>query len=251
MAHLMRDTLCSSNGFKRVAPAWPIVHALHTPDCCRRMTATTSPLRRAIDAIAVPGHPGGSPAHRGRRRIGAAAGRNGCVCRKRAQGAARQRSRAHRCAKVAVAFRTTRRAPFRSRRQACRSGRMESSGRWRTMPKSPSRRWRRSVNSRVSGSISSRPSRSPRICWISSPRRRSARELQDDPCHGRLLFSVKEAIYKAVYPLDRTFLDHHDVEVSLSRRRHRCGPKWPDRQLPLLCCDAHCCAGIHSGAAVI
>ena len=40
--------------------------------------------------------------------------------------------------------------------------------------------------------------------------------MRDDPCHGRLLFSVKEAIYKAVYPLDRMFLDHHDVEVSLS-----------------------------------
>lgn len=40
--------------------------------------------------------------------------------------------------------------------------------------------------------------------------------IQDDPCQGRLLFSVKEAIYKAVYPLDRTFLDHHDVEVSLA-----------------------------------
>jgi 4'-phosphopantetheinyl transferase EntD len=41
-------------------------------------------------------------------------------------------------------------------------------------------------------------------------------EVHDDPCHGRLLFSIKEAIYKAVYPLDRVFLDHHDVEVSLS-----------------------------------
>lgn len=39
-----------------------------------------------------------------------------------------------------------------------------------------------------------------------------------EPCHGRLLFSVKEAIYKAVYPLDGTFLDHHDVEVSLPDR---------------------------------
>jgi 4'-phosphopantetheinyl transferase EntD len=38
----------------------------------------------------------------------------------------------------------------------------------------------------------------------------------DDPYRGRVLFSVKEAIYKAVYPLDGTFLDHHDVEVSLS-----------------------------------
>jgi 4'-phosphopantetheinyl transferase EntD len=40
--------------------------------------------------------------------------------------------------------------------------------------------------------------------------------INDDPCQGRVLFSVKEAIYKAVYPLDRMFLDHHDVEVSLS-----------------------------------
>jgi 4'-phosphopantetheinyl transferase EntD len=39
----------------------------------------------------------------------------------------------------------------------------------------------------------------------------------EDPYGGRLLFAAKEAVYKAVYPLDRTFLDHHDVEVSLSR----------------------------------
>jgi 4'-phosphopantetheinyl transferase EntD len=39
--------------------------------------------------------------------------------------------------------------------------------------------------------------------------------MEDDPFRGRLLFSIKEAVYKAVYPLDRTFLDHHDVEVSL------------------------------------
>jgi len=40
--------------------------------------------------------------------------------------------------------------------------------------------------------------------------------IEDDPFRGRLLFSIKEAIYKAVYPLDRTFLDHHDVEVNLA-----------------------------------
>jgi 4'-phosphopantetheinyl transferase EntD len=40
--------------------------------------------------------------------------------------------------------------------------------------------------------------------------------IEDDPFRGRLLFSIKEAVYKAVYPLDRTFLDHHDVEVSLA-----------------------------------
>ncbi len=39
--------------------------------------------------------------------------------------------------------------------------------------------------------------------------------IEDDPFRGRLLFSIKEAVYKAVYPLDRIFLDHHDVEVSL------------------------------------
>jgi 4'-phosphopantetheinyl transferase EntD len=42
------------------------------------------------------------------------------------------------------------------------------------------------------------------------------KSIDGDPCRGRLLFSIKEAVYKAVYPLDRTFLDHHDVEVSLS-----------------------------------
>lgn len=41
------------------------------------------------------------------------------------------------------------------------------------------------------------------------------RRMQDDPFGGRLLFSIKEAIYKAVYPLDGTFLDHHDVEVEI------------------------------------
>jgi 4'-phosphopantetheinyl transferase EntD len=40
--------------------------------------------------------------------------------------------------------------------------------------------------------------------------------IDGDPNRGRLLFSIKEAVYKAVFPLDRTFLDHHDVEVSLS-----------------------------------
>lgn len=47
----------------------------------------------------------------------------------------------------------------------------------------------------------------------------TARERQwigEVPCGGRLLFSVKEAVYKAVYPLDGTFLDHQDVEVCLT-----------------------------------
>jgi 4'-phosphopantetheinyl transferase EntD len=37
----------------------------------------------------------------------------------------------------------------------------------------------------------------------------------EDRYRARLLFSIKEAVYKAVYPLDRVFLDHHDVEVCL------------------------------------
>ena len=39
--------------------------------------------------------------------------------------------------------------------------------------------------------------------------------IADTPLRGRLLFAIKEAVYKAAYPLDRTFLEHHDVEVNL------------------------------------
>jgi 4'-phosphopantetheinyl transferase EntD len=44
------------------------------------------------------------------------------------------------------------------------------------------------------------------------------RTMGDDLLQGRLLFAIKEAVYKAVYPLDGTFLDHHDVEVSMTSR---------------------------------
>jgi 4'-phosphopantetheinyl transferase EntD len=47
---------------------------------------------------------------------------------------------------------------------------------------------------------------------------RERRKIADDPYRGRLLFVAKEAVYKAVYPLDQTFLEHHDVEVSLAER---------------------------------
>jgi 4'-phosphopantetheinyl transferase EntD len=43
--------------------------------------------------------------------------------------------------------------------------------------------------------------------------------LGDDVYRGRLLFVAKEAVYKAVHPLDQTFLEHHDVEVDLSERK--------------------------------
>jgi len=44
-------------------------------------------------------------------------------------------------------------------------------------------------------------------------------EIGDDLRRARLLFAAKEAVYKAVHPLDREFLDHHDVEVSVAHRQ--------------------------------
>lgn len=44
-------------------------------------------------------------------------------------------------------------------------------------------------------------------------------EIGDDPLQGRLLFAAKEAVYKAVYPLDRMFLEHHDVQINLASRK--------------------------------
>ena len=42
------------------------------------------------------------------------------------------------------------------------------------------------------------------------------RAIGTDAGRARVLFCIKEAVYKAVYPLDRIFLDHHDVEVNLA-----------------------------------
>ena len=39
-----------------------------------------------------------------------------------------------------------------------------------------------------------------------------------DPLGGRLLFAAKEAVYKAVYPQDRAFLEFRDIEVNLADR---------------------------------
>ncbi|MEZ5889857.1 MAG: 4'-phosphopantetheinyl transferase superfamily protein [Xanthobacteraceae bacterium] len=36
---------------------------------------------------------------------------------------------------------------------------------------------------------------------------------------ARLLFAAKEAVYKAVHPLDGIFLEHHDVQIDFSQRR--------------------------------
>ena len=40
-----------------------------------------------------------------------------------------------------------------------------------------------------------------------------------DALAGRMLFAAKEAVYKAVNPIDGVFLDHHDVEVDLAGQR--------------------------------
>jgi 4'-phosphopantetheinyl transferase EntD len=46
---------------------------------------------------------------------------------------------------------------------------------------------------------------------IATPRERLA--VISNSYSGRLLFTAKEAVYKAVYPLDKVFLEHHDVEI--------------------------------------
>lgn len=51
---------------------------------------------------------------------------------------------------------------------------------------------------------------------VATPREHAA--LQHDPFQGRLHFVVKEAVYKAVHPLDGIFLEHHDVELDFARR---------------------------------
>jgi 4'-phosphopantetheinyl transferase EntD len=43
--------------------------------------------------------------------------------------------------------------------------------------------------------------------------------IADDPLRGKLLFTAKEAVYKAVYPLDRVFLEFRDIEVDLAGRK--------------------------------
>ena len=45
--------------------------------------------------------------------------------------------------------------------------------------------------------------------------------IDGDPLRGRMLFAVKEAVYKAVQPLDGIFLDYHDIEVDLAGGKAR------------------------------
>ena len=44
-------------------------------------------------------------------------------------------------------------------------------------------------------------------------------KIADDPLCGKLLFAAKEAVYKAVYPLERVFLEFRDIEVDLAARQ--------------------------------
>jgi 4'-phosphopantetheinyl transferase EntD len=48
---------------------------------------------------------------------------------------------------------------------------------------------------------------------VTTPRERAM--INCDPYRGRLFFVAKEAVYKAVFPLDRCFLDHQEVEVDI------------------------------------
>ena len=49
---------------------------------------------------------------------------------------------------------------------------------------------------------------------VATPRER--RMIDDDPVKAKLLFAAKEAVYKAVYPLDRVFLEFGDIEIDLA-----------------------------------
>jgi 4'-phosphopantetheinyl transferase EntD len=52
---------------------------------------------------------------------------------------------------------------------------------------------------------------------IATPRERLT--IGSDRHIGRLLFTAKEAVYKAVHPLDNVFLEHHDVEIDFDARK--------------------------------
>jgi 4'-phosphopantetheinyl transferase EntD len=48
---------------------------------------------------------------------------------------------------------------------------------------------------------------------------RESSKMGCDPVIGRLLFTAKEAVYKAVNPLDNIFLEHHDIEIDFDNRK--------------------------------
>jgi 4'-phosphopantetheinyl transferase EntD len=54
---------------------------------------------------------------------------------------------------------------------------------------------------------------------VATPRERIM--ISDVPYGGKLLFVAKEAAYKAVHPVDQTFLEHHDVEIDFASHKAR------------------------------
>jgi len=52
------------------------------------------------------------------------------------------------------------------------------------------------------------------LALVATPGER--RRIGDDLVKAKLLFAAKEAVYKAVYPLDRVFLEFGDIEVDLA-----------------------------------
>ena len=75
------------------------------------------------------------------------------------------------------------------------------------------------------------PLPSEMVDLVMTPRERD--RMTEGPLHTRLHFAAKEAVYKAVQPLDGLFLEFHDIEVDLAARvaRIRNG-----RTLALLLC---------------
>ncbi len=49
---------------------------------------------------------------------------------------------------------------------------------------------------------------------VATPNER--RQLEGDLVSARLIFCIKEAVFKATHPIDGVFLEHHDVEVRLA-----------------------------------
>lgn len=58
---------------------------------------------------------------------------------------------------------------------------------------------------------------------VATAKEQTQLRLGDDPRAGRLLFAAKEAVYKAVFPLDGVFREFHDITVDLAAAQARAG----------------------------
>ena len=72
--------------------------------------------------------------------------------------------------------------------------------------------------SSASASTSSRPSRCRRTSWTWSSAKGSSARTVGDGVARRLVFVAKEAVYKAIHPLDGTPLDFPDIEIRLAEK---------------------------------